>query len=582
MLLSVHIGAASRSLFFFSAAVAIAVAACAWDWTVVPNVQPNAEAGDAGAETDWYVSVNGNDANDGSRERPVRSLGRALELARSDVARQGIRRIAVCKGEYPEGRLTIQGALEVGGNYDCISWTRPPPATLALKPDSLLTNLDTADVFMSVEGNATGTPRVDQLSITVSRAPIAVGIVGDAALANVAITNTTLPQNEQPTVAVGVTRGKLTLERSLLTVDLGAATTGPASAVGAAIGVLEGSQLTARANVMTVSRVRGLGVGLLLSDSAADLEDNVAVVLNCTKGASTARLAAAMGLDSTNATIKSKRNTFLIDVPDFVDDRADTSTPVNTATNVVGVNLARRGGTASLDSDSDRVIAPKVLGTGATALTFQGFILGAGARVTNATILVDSRSYAIGGTLGTTGITVTSPQAAVVVAHNTLYFSETQPGTDNSAKYALLVDGAGSSQVTFEGNLALTANGGVFGMTFLRIDDCASSGITKLANNRFGGFRSATRVPGSDAGCPLETFDGDAGTNAALTCTGTCAEQLETLSIKQFENDPLRPAKPAACPGMLVPVTASTLTDATGKTRSDVRTTAGAVEIDCN
>ena len=68
-----------------------------------------------------FVSPTGDDANDGSKAKPVKTIGRALGTTRS--------RIVVCEGTYPE-TIDIQRDVEIYGGISCSFTTAGKPASI--------------------------------------------------------------------------------------------------------------------------------------------------------------------------------------------------------------------------------------------------------------------------------------------------------------------------------------------------------------------------------------------------------------------------------------------------------------------
>jgi hypothetical protein len=68
----------------------------------------------------FFLSANGSDAAEGTRDAPVLTFGRALELA---VASAEVKRIYVCAEEFNEA-VTVAAGIEIYGGLDCDNeWT---------------------------------------------------------------------------------------------------------------------------------------------------------------------------------------------------------------------------------------------------------------------------------------------------------------------------------------------------------------------------------------------------------------------------------------------------------------------------
>ena len=68
-----------------------------------------------------FVSPTGDDANDGTKAKPVKTIGKALGTTRS--------RIVVCEGTYPE-TIDIQRDVEIYGGISCSFTTAGKPASI--------------------------------------------------------------------------------------------------------------------------------------------------------------------------------------------------------------------------------------------------------------------------------------------------------------------------------------------------------------------------------------------------------------------------------------------------------------------
>src|SRR3989441_13274335 len=68
-----------------------------------------------------YVSPAGDDAANGTRAAPLKTIGAALGLA--DVS--GIHRVNVAQGTYPEN-VQLSSGISLFGGYEAATWTRAP------------------------------------------------------------------------------------------------------------------------------------------------------------------------------------------------------------------------------------------------------------------------------------------------------------------------------------------------------------------------------------------------------------------------------------------------------------------------
>src|SRR2546425_898648 len=73
------------------------------------------------AEAAIYVSPAGDDAANGTRGAPLKTIGAALALAE----RSGINRVNVAQGTYPEN-VQLRSGISLFGGYDAATWTRAP------------------------------------------------------------------------------------------------------------------------------------------------------------------------------------------------------------------------------------------------------------------------------------------------------------------------------------------------------------------------------------------------------------------------------------------------------------------------
>jgi hypothetical protein len=528
--------------------------------TTTPSDDGGADGG--GGEADFYVSVKGDDANDGTRARPVRSLRKAVELAGiARTAAPGLRRIAICAGDYPERPLVIRGAIEVRGSYDCSSWTREPiPANRLREPDTRLFDEEKNDSFVDLRGDGTGAPRLDNLSIRGSKVLYTVVAEGEVNLARLSVSNTTVPLDDRPLAAVGANDAKLTVESSFLTVDFTAGSTSPDPS-GVVI-ISTQSTVTLRQNELVATNIPGTCIGALIEGSEVGFEQNIIELSRCARSAGKpAGTGAAIGYGAQNSKVKSVRNSIRIDRPDGTGDLL-----------VAGVNsIALSGGTASLDSDGDRIMGPQSLGPNATSLSFAGFLLGAPARVVNASILLDGQNYAV---TELAAIGLSAPLQATI-AHNSIYVARSEADAGNLPLFGIVTVGAPEG-VAVEGNLVVSDNPRV---TFAKLESCTpDGGLASFVDNLHAGVSVPFRGAGSTDCGTLAS-----GTNRAIPCTGGgCGMLFESTAPSGLVTAALQPTRVAACPGLNVATSRLVATDATGKPRGDGGTTAGSVEIDCN
>src|SRR2546422_745180 len=73
------------------------------------------------AEAAIYVSPAGDDAANGTRAAPLKTIGAALSLAEIS----GKNRVNVAQGTYPEN-VQLRSGISVYGGYDVATWTRAP------------------------------------------------------------------------------------------------------------------------------------------------------------------------------------------------------------------------------------------------------------------------------------------------------------------------------------------------------------------------------------------------------------------------------------------------------------------------
>ncbi len=92
-----------------------------------------------------FVSPTGNDDATGKREAPVKSVGKAIELA---VA-QRLSRVYVCAGTYAES-VKLTSAVSLYGGFSCKDWSYTAQKA-AIAPAAVGYALEIADVPSSVE-----------------------------------------------------------------------------------------------------------------------------------------------------------------------------------------------------------------------------------------------------------------------------------------------------------------------------------------------------------------------------------------------------------------------------------------------
>lgn len=538
------------------------------------------DGGDGTDEADWYVSAVGDDANDGSRERPLRSLHRALLLASTTPDQQPTapRRIAVCIGEYPEPALVIKGAIDVRGGYDCATWTRPPvdgaPIGVGFKSGSKLINTEQGAAFVALDQDSTGSPRLDGFRIEgkdVSSVVLVAG--GSAHLTELSILNATIPSPEkrvaQPIVAVVLSDSTATLERSSLMVaqNYGISATDDAGGLGLIID--RGAPVVRRNDIVIDMVMKGCQGIAARSAISAEVVENVIVLGSCiTTGAT----AGAVGIVSVDSVLKSTRNGIVFEAP-------GSNAPTTPAI-VAGVNVIGHG---AFESDGDRIIAPRALHDTRipSSLIFHG-LQGSRAltRVVNASILVDSRSYALDDS---TAILLAEP-STTVVAHNSMYFSASAApeggGPPMRAIYVTDKALAGGGAVTVASNLVVTDDPR---MGFLR-GACDAPAFAQLAHNRYSGFAAPAGGRNCSSG-PVDTVwpSAAADGNVAITCPSEgCFKLFTAADLTSLEKGlPLSPD--SACGlDLEVPSTAGVTSDGSGAPRGDAGTTAGAFVLTCN
>ncbi len=525
------------------------------------------DAAPSGGDADVYVSVEGSDEGDGSRQHPVRSVARGVQLARAGLfEKKGVQRVAVCAGEYVEKTLEIVGGIHVLGGYDCASWARSATEqslVLSIPPSTRLMSDAPGPAFVRLRADQLGAPRLDGLSIAATQAFATIDVVGESALVDLFVDNTAPPADVEPRQVVAANQANVTIERSHFAMSQRESTS---KGVGIGVSASE-STLTLRDNVVEIASTAGACQGLVASASTVVAERNQLDMFECTAVTISGKeLSAAIGLVMIDSTLTSRRNMIRMDRPRrFEAGRAGA----------VGMTIVRGG----LDSDGDRIIGPVLLGEQATSLTFVGYYASAPVKIVNASIVLDSRAYDLES--GSVGIDLADGSDESTIAHDSMYISAPAP-TDQVRSYMLRI--AGSVQggaLKVDSNLAISDNPDA---VFIRVGSCAEGAIGKLANNFHGGFAAPVLVQDGGA-CTLdELVDGGAAANAVLPCNaGECRELFEGTEPLSVATKGLRPAPAAACAQLQVPSSPDVRVDGTGNARSDGgTTTAGAFEVGCN
>ena len=106
-----------------------------------PREAPKCVSSDVGV----FVSSTGKDDATGKREAPVKSVGKAIELA---VA-QGLSRVYLCAGTYAES-VKLTSAVSLYGGFSCKDWSYTAQKA-AIAPAAVGYALEIADVPSSVE-----------------------------------------------------------------------------------------------------------------------------------------------------------------------------------------------------------------------------------------------------------------------------------------------------------------------------------------------------------------------------------------------------------------------------------------------
>lgn len=537
------------------------------------NDSPPAPLGEP-ADADLYVSPYGDDANVGSRERPVRSVNKALLLAAAAGTNQKFPlRIAACAGKYRETGVTLTGGIELRGGYDCTSWYRAVSnddavGTTTKSPSELFNAQPEKDQFITVEHDDTGTPRLDGWTITVDEASSAVRTAGDVVLTELTIENRTKPSDSSTVlsqtfgIAVGTEVGKATIEHCVVTVDQSngrrSGTAASDASVGVAIAIAGAAHV--RRNSLTTTTISGPCEGIVLSGAKdVQLVENGIAVVSCT---GTGPGIASIGISATNADITSVRNSIVANAPAQID--------IANAVTVVGVYLLTGG---TFDSDGDRVIAPVALLPN-QRLLFNGFLDSAGVltRVVNASIVFNASNTI---TLDeSAGIRLLAPSSALL-AHNSMYFSGADG--DGGAMYGISLADSVTGALAIDSNLVVTDD---HRPAFIRAS-CQASAIAELVHNRHAGFDPLVVGTGCPSNATLEDLpSGDAGDNVLFTCPGDCSNLFANSGLGTTETG-LR-LTDAGCTGLQVPSNDAVSVDGRGVARSTGTTTAGAFEAPCH
>ncbi|AKU95986.1 hypothetical protein AKJ09_02650 [Labilithrix luteola] len=525
------------------------------------------------ADADLYVNPQGDDANDGKREHPVRSVNKALLLAAASGPNQKFPlRIAACAGTYSETGFTLTGGIELRGGYDCTSWYRPVSkddvvGTTYKSPSELSNAKPESDQFISLQPDDSGAPRLDGWTITVDEASAAVRTAGDAVLTELTIANRTKPSDSSSVrsqtfgIAVGPESGTATIEHCSVTVNQSnGRRTGTAPddvSVGVGIGIAGSSRV--RRNSLTTSSVIGSCEGIVLGGAKdVQLVENAIAVVSCT---GTAPGIAAIGISATSSDVTSVRNSIVITAP--------AQTDIANSAAAVGVYLVSGG---TFDSDGDRVIAPAVVVPN-QRLLFNGFLDSAGVltRVVNASIVFNaSKTITLDDSAG---IRLLAPSNALL-AHNSMYFSGAD--ADGGSIYGISLSNSVTGAIKIDSNLVVTED---HRPAFIRAS-CQVSAVAELLHNRHAGFDPSLVGTGCPSKATLEDLQsGDAGDNVLFTCPGECSKLFANSGLDTTETG-LR-LTDAGCSGFQVPSNDAVPVDGRGIARSKGTTTAGAFEAPC-
>lgn len=487
------------------------------------NEPDGSNASDAAtvAIADFYVSPLGDDAADGSSQRPLRTVRKAVDRATGGLLGGQPQRIAVCAGDYPEQTLVVRGAITISGSYDCQTWTRAElvdtPVGPSLEPNSHLTDIDAnADAFISMAGDATGTPRLEGLDIVASSASGAVTVNGATSVRHCQLTNQALPRAAGLFVTSAIVMGgpNNAVEHCTLTVRQPDEAAGKG---GIGIGVSSGPQ-SVRRNLVNVMNVNGRGMGILAGEKAQiDLTENRFYLgggMESLENGTT-----SVGVYLLDANVRSTRNVVQIETP----GHSQSLTQVLGFASIMPSRLV---------SDGDRVIGPTTLRPDAKekVLRFAGFYdEDALESVVNASILlVASPQIAIEET---SGIRL-SAHSRAYIAHNTMYLAGkehvTDAGTPDPPAYGVNLSTTPPSMVTFDANLVILGNPE---MRVVR-GRCGTTQFVSLARNRHAGDSLPGASPSCGNGVQLDALwpgaDQPENDNAVVTCEGSCAALVDT------------------------------------------------------
>jgi hypothetical protein len=549
---------------------------------------PKAADGDAGGsdggsgiEADWYVSALGDDANSGSLEHPLRTIKQAVFRASTALGEQARapQRIAVCAGDYPESALSIQGAIDLRGGYDCRTWTRLPDDPDNLGPSnpsgSKLTNTELGESFVTLASTASGSPHLDGFQIEGKGvAGVVVVLGGDAVLTELAIRNSTKPAPgaaaDPTTVGLVLADTRARVERCSVTVDQDHGDWGVSN--GSALGVFINRGAPAiRTTLVRADHVLGTCQGVSVFESTgSELSGNLIQLTNCIR---TGTAAAAIGIASINASSKSSRNGIMIEAPGALDPQRPTA--------VAGFNIV--GDLGTFESDGDRIVAPLGLHTRwpAASLIFQGFQGGKPiGRIVNASIRIDSTHYPFDDSAAFALL----EQGTALIAHNSIYYTgSSSPNGSTIPLRAFYLDEAAAvdaSAFTFAGNLVVSDSPGT---GFIRAR-CGAGAIEQLAQNRYAGLDSVVTGSGCATGALDDLWPDAAGSgNLEIHCPSPNCAALFVESGSAVARDGLRLSPTTACDGGLrVAPTPGVTTDGSGAPRGDAGTMAGAFGVPCN
>lgn len=548
----------------------------------VSDAAPPSEVGPGGdgepADARWHVSPAGDDANDGTRERPVRSVSKAVSLAAaSDAATPASERlrIAVCVGDYVERTLEISGRIDVRGNYDCTTWlrlrpdasVRGPSIASASRVRQAEVDAKVAEFFVRSRGGAAA-PLLDGLAFSATRAGTVIAAADATALLHLTVDNSTDVSGPGVTGSAGIVVASgagFRVEHCRVTVTQALNEASAANGVGIAA---VGGTGAMRRNVVSVAKVVGSCAGITAADLDLEIAENDIRLEQCITKAE----GKTIGIASASATARTFRNDVGFLFPGSV---------AGVASGAFVVGLSATGGASGhVESDGDRVVAPTqphpTYGA-ATGATFLGvFDDGALTKLVNASMWIDGTDIVFNSS---SGVFLSKPSTAYL-AHNTFYLSALKSQSDRALNGIAFIDSvldAGpSSAVTLESNLVVTDDAR---LALLRTS-CTAPGVARAAHNRHGGFVSPTRC---DGGEDLAVFFGgaDASDNVALDCPdGGCAGLF--LSGVGHEQQ-LRLHPEAGCaPALGVPFSGAVPVDGTGGSRREAGTAVGAFERICD